>query len=226
MGHKIKTLCVIVLFLSLLLAACGSPAQTSTPTPDLNPLRTEVAATVLAQVTISLLQTPSATPIPSPTALPSFTATSTQAASVTPGVTGTPPTGTPTLETKDLAQWVSQTVADNTLFAPNETFTMTWRLKNVGITTWSAAYLLRFYSGEAFGANKEISLGKEVRPGESVDISLKMKAPVIPGDYRSDWVLSNASRSNFKDAVFLKITVPGPRTPTPTPRTPTPTAVP
>jgi hypothetical protein len=51
-----------------------------------------------------------------------------------------------------------------------------------------------------------------------------MKVPVTPGNYRSDWVLSDESRSNFKEPIYLKITVAAPATPTATPtRTVTPT---
>lgn len=78
--------------------------------------------------------------------------------------------------------------------------------------------MLRFYSGESFGAPEEISLGREVLPGEEVAISIQMKAPASPGTYRSDWVMSSEDRSNFKEPVFLRIKVVAPATPTPTPK--------
>jgi hypothetical protein len=131
--------------------------------------------------------------------------------------------GTPGVSTSDQAAWVSQSIADGTIFAPGETFTITWRLKNVGTSTWTIAYLLRFYSGNAFGAPQEIPISQAVLPNGTVDISIQMKAPTTPGDYRTDWVLSNESRSNFKEPVFLKITVAAPSTSTPTP---TPTSIP
>jgi len=227
MKNKLKTLCVMGVFVSMLwLAACGSPAPTSTPTLDMNPFRTEVAATVLAQVTQSLALTPSATPLPSltPTSLSTITTlTPTQAASVSPSLTATLSTGTPKAGTVNLAQYVSQSVADDTTFAPGETFSMTWRLKNVGTSTWTAAYMLRFFSGDTFGAPKEIPIGREVPPGGMIDISLKLKAPTTPGNYRTDRVMSSESRSNFREPVFLKITVAITTTPT---RTSTPTRTP
>jgi hypothetical protein len=119
--------------------------------------------------------------------------------------------------TDNRAQWVSQSIADDTRFAPGETFTMTWRLKNVGTSTWTTAYMLRFYSGDSFGAPKEVRLVQDVPPGATVDITLKMKAPTRPGSYRSVWVMSSEIRSNFKESVYLQIVVPGPVTATPTP---------
>jgi len=95
---------------------------------------------------------------------------------------------------------------------------MTWTLKNTGTSTWTAAYLFRFYSGNAFGAPNEIAIGREVLPGAPVDISIQMKAPANPGSYLSDWVMSSENRSNFKEAVFLRIKVAAPVTPTPTPK--------
>jgi hypothetical protein len=200
----------------LLLTACSSATPTSTPTLDLNPLRTEVASTVLAQVTRDLALTPSATLIPSPTATSTQTPTPTLAPSGSPSPATTITAGTPVTTTRDLAEWVSQTIADGTVFAPGEAFTITWQLKNVGTSTWSVAYLLRFYSGDTFGASQEIPLGRVIAPGQILDISIPMKAPTRPGDYRTDWVLANESRSNFKEPVFLKITVATPVTPTPT----------
>jgi hypothetical protein len=55
-----------------------------------------------------------------------------------------------------------------------------------------------------------------------------MKAPTTPGEYRSDWVLATDAKGNFKEPVFLIITVPEPATATPTapPATATPTIAP
>jgi hypothetical protein len=219
MTFKTKTRSVIGVLLSLLwLAACSPAVSTSAPTLDQNLIRTEAAATVLAQVTQVLASTPSATPLPNPTATDLPTSTPGPTASPLPSATLTLSSGTPQAETDNHAQWVSQSVADGTVFAPGQTFTMTWRLKNTGTSTWTAAYKLRFYSGDAFGATKEIAIGQDVLPEGEIDINIPMKAPTNPGTYRSDWVMSNENLSNFKEPVFLKIKVLAPVTPTPTPK--------
>jgi hypothetical protein len=229
MTRKIKNLGVIGLMSCLIgLAACSSPTPTVAPTLDLNPFRTEVASTVLAQVTQDLALTPSITPLPTSTATSTATSTPVQATSASPSLTTTLSITTittlvPTIALPDRAQWVSQSIPDDTVFAPGESFTMTWELKNVGASTWTAAYLLRYFSGELFGAPKEIVLGQQVLPGATIAITVKMTAPATAGKYRSDWVLSNETRSNFKDAIFLKITVARPPTPT---RAPTATLTP
>ncbi len=215
MTHKKRTLSVVGLLLSLLLsAACSPTVLTSTPTMDLNPFRTEVAATVLAQVSRDLALTPSITPHPNPTATSLPTATP----ALTASPTVDPTSGTPTVATENHAQWVSQSVADDTIFAPGDTFTMSWRLKNTGSSTWTADYMLRYYSGDTFGASKEIIIGEEVPPGGEIEISVAMKAPAKAGSYRSDWVMSSGDRANFKEPIFLKIKVVVPVTPTATPK--------
>jgi hypothetical protein len=132
-------------------------------------------------------------------------------------VTATLSSLTPEAGTQDKAEWVSQSVADKTVFAPGETFTMTWRLKNTGTSTWTTNYVLRFFGGDRFGLPEEAPLTREVSPGETVDIILQMKAPARPGEYTSVWVMSTADLSNFKEPVYLQIVVAGPGTPSPTP---------
>jgi hypothetical protein len=221
-----KTFGVLAVVSLFWLASCSGLKATPAPTQDPNPIRTEAAATVLAQVSQTLAAEPTDTPFPSPTATFTLMPTVTETATATPVVTITLPGGTPAVVYKNLAQYVSQSVADDTIFQPGETFTMTWRLKNVGNSTWTAGYMLRYFSGETFSAPKEVLLGREVLPGEEVEISIFMKAPIVAGGYVTSWVMADEKRSNFKEAVFLKITVVAPPTNTPTPRPPTPTATP
>ncbi len=206
MAHEKRTLSVMGVFLSLLcLAACSPLVSTNTPTLDLNPFRTEVAATVFAQVTQALALTPSATFLPSPTATNLPTIAPSLTASPAPSATVTLSGGTQIPGAQNQDQWVSQSIADDSIFEPGEVFTITWTLKNTGTSTWTAGYLLRYYSGSTFGAPKEISMGRVIPPGGQIDISVPMKAPGIPGSYRTDWVMSNETRANFKEPVYLKI---------------------
>jgi hypothetical protein len=213
---RIKLLKILMLLGALFLAACGSAtpiSPTTAPTADLNLLRTEVAATVLAQVPALCELTPTATQIPTstPTRTPTVEQTPTLAAVV---ITGTP--GTPGASTGDRAKWVSQSIQDGTRFNPGEEFTMVWRLQNSGITTWTSGYRLRFFTGNALGAAQEIQLTQDVAPNETIDITVPMRAPTQTGTYRSDWVMSNESRYNFNEPVFLEIIVSPPSTATAT----------
>jgi hypothetical protein len=210
---RIKPLKILMLLGALFLAACGSATPippTTAPTADLNLLRTEVAATVLAQVPELCELTPTATLIPTetPTRTPTLEQTATEAVTLT--------TGTPGASTGDQAQWVSQSILDGTRFAPGEEFTMVWRLRNAGRTTWTDGYRLRHFSGERFGAPQEIRLDREVAPNETIDITIPMRAPTQTGRFRSDWVMSNTELYNFNQPVFLEINVVVPSTPTAT----------
>ena len=219
MAHKKRTLSVIGVMISMLwVAACSPAVPTSAPTLNLNPLRTQVAGTVFAQVTRALALTPSITPLPSSTATIQPTLTPGLTASPMPSASLTLTSGTPQVGTVNLDQWVAQSIADDTVFSPGQTFTITWTLKNTGTATWTTGYLLRFYSGSAFGAPNEIAMSQAVPPGAQIDISIKMKAPTKPGTYLSTWVMSNQNRINFKQPVYVRILVALPLTPTPTPK--------
>src|SRR6185369_12602467 len=123
-------------------------------------------------------------------------------ATVTPGgPTVTPqPTATRTIPPSacDKAQFVADvTVPDGTLFAPGAKFTKTWRLKNVGTCAWSTSYQLVFSSGEQMGAAASAAFPQNVAVGQTVDVSVNMKAPATAGSYRGYWMFKNASGALF-----------------------------
>ena len=208
MLRTLKTAGKYCMVLSLLLmAACNTATATLAPTPNLDQLRTEVAATVLARVPEYCAMTPTVT----------ATATMTATATLTPTATATGPTPTVPGGTGEAAggnklKWISQTIADGTRLAPNSTFNMTWRVQNTGTTTWNANYLLRHWSGDRFGAPTEVALNQEVAPNEMVDITIPMKAPALPGEYSSNWIMATELRGNFNEPIFLKIVVVAPGT--------------
>jgi hypothetical protein len=79
---------------------------------------------------------------------------------------------------------------------PGQTFTVTWTIKNVGTTTWTTAYTLRFYAGDQMGG-ANTNFVKEVKPNDSIEVSTKLTAPSNAGSYSGTWVLTNADGSNF-----------------------------
>lgn len=120
-------------------------------------------------------------------------------ATVTPSptITGTPPTPTstplvtPIPSTCDRAQFISDvSVPDGTTFQPNAVFTKTWRLKNVGTCTWNN-YNLIFDSGEKMSGPDSALIPASVAPGQTVDITINLKAPANASTYRGYWKLKN-----------------------------------
>ena len=140
----------------------------------------------------------------------------------------------------DRAEFIADVnVPPGTVMLPGQTFTKTWRLKNLGPCTWTIAYSLVYYSGDVMGAPYSAGLTQSVGVGETVDISINMTAPNAPGSYRGYWMFRNASGQNFglgpeaTQPWFVDINVSGPTlpaslTPTQVPpsSTPTPTDVP
>ncbi len=145
---------------------------------------------------------------------------------VVPALTPLPPPSA----SCDRAQFIADvTVPDGTTFKPGQAFTKTWRLKNVGLCTWTTAYALVFENGDKMGGPDLVNLPKLVDTGQTVDISLPLTAPPTSGSYRGYWRFQNADGVRFgigTDALspwWVGIRVSGTAVPT---STPTPTATP
>ena len=199
MAYKQKYRGVIMLSILLLatLAACSSANATPTLSPEM--VYTQAAQTVAAGLTQTAILLPTATS--TPTLVPTNTSTPTLAVTATSATAAATATlSGPTRSTSpDKAEWVAQDPGDGTIFLPGDDFTLTWTVKNSGTTTWTTDYQLRFYLADAtlrFNAS-DIKFPKEVKPNETLDLSLRMEAPHKPGDYTTIWVLSNNEGANF-----------------------------
>lgn len=135
---------------------------------------------------------------------PTLTATETIEPSDTPVNTRTPrpPTNTsvpPTAVTRcNWAQFVADvSIPDGTRMAPGQNFTKTWRLKNIGTCTWTDEYALAFESGEAMGAPETVQMPEVVPPGDTVDVSVNLKAPATSGRKTGYWKLRNPAGVPF-----------------------------
>lgn len=147
--------------------------------------------------------------------LPSIEATA-------PGITEEPLplpslTGTPTAQAEtpgvDKALFIGETYPDNTPLKPNESFTKTWTIKNVGTTTWDSAYRLVMSAapeGDTLGSPQMIPFPTVVKPEESVELSIPLTAPQKPGSYSVFWQLENGDKKVFSAAlntIWTKISV-------------------
>lgn len=202
----------IVLILTVTLGvtlACGlfAPA-TPQPAATLDSLYTAAAQTLNAMSTqagatqpVEPSSTPTLfAPTNSPTSFPTFTLA--------------PPLQTVTK--CDAAAFVADvTYPDGSVIGRGQTFTKTWRVKNVGACAWTTAYDLVFVSGEKFGASNVVALPADVAPGRSVDISVQLTSPTQDGRYRGYWKLRNASDvlfgfgSNGESSLYVDVTVAG-----------------
>ena len=188
----------LCLILCIGLSGCNYPDR-ATPTSQVDQFNTSVART------IEFVQTQSVPTEEPPTQQPTPTATLKQGdevstATLTPEATLTPTiTATLTEETDvDQVDLVSETIPDGTDFDPGETFTKVWTLKNNGTTIWDADYDIVFISGDAMNApaSQPITSGT-VAPGQSIQISLELKAPIASGTHRGNFKLRNADNVLF-----------------------------
>ena len=106
------------------------------------------------------------------------------------------------------------TIPDGTSVTAGQTFTKTWKVSNTGTCTWTAAYQIMFISGDAM-SGKAVQIGKEVKPGETIEVSVPMTAPSSAGTIKGTWRLSNDKSQPFGTLLTIEIKVGGP-TATPT----------
>lgn len=173
------------------------------PTADTVALRTEVAQTVIANITAEAAKNPSATMLPpSQTPLPVFTATIAQPtavvqASVTPVATKNSgstwkvyPTFTRTPYT-DAAEFVGQEPRDGFSIGAGGDFDIVWTFKNVGLRPWNTSFYLRYLSGEKGSDATKYMLSAPVAVGDTISIRVDMVAPTQSGSYTTTWQLIN-----------------------------------
>lgn len=92
----------------------------------------------------------------------------------------------------DMATFVDDiTVPDGTEFNVGQSFTKTWRLRNAGSCTWTTAYAVVYVSGDQMSGPVDLNLTGNVYPGQTVDITLGLKAPNTAGTYRGNWKIRN-----------------------------------
>jgi len=89
---------------------------------------------------------------------------------------------------------------------PNEEFTKTWRLLNSGTCSWTPAYAVVFSSGSAMNGPASQALTGNVNPGQTIDISVSLKAPASDGDYTGWWKLRDAGGVLFSQ-FYVEIAV-------------------
>ena len=204
---------IVIVFV---ISACNLPSN-ATPTQGVDAALTAAAQTVEANMTQAAILNPPTVPATSTAGI----ATSTLAFATT----SVPPTNTqPPTQACDIAQFVDDvTIPDGTTLKPDETFTKTWRLKNVGTCSWTTSYAVVFSNGDSLSGPATQALSGNVNPGQTVDISVNLKAPGTEGSYKGYWKIRNASGVFFAQ-FYVDIKVKA-ATPTPTATaTSTPTA--
>ncbi len=201
----------ILIISTVYLAACQSlvPAPPTSTRPAPEPVYTSAALTAAAGLTQQAAALEgTATPAP-PTATPApVTETSTPSPNQSPSPT---PGGG-----DDKAAFVLDvTIPDGTTFSAGTDFVKTWRLKNVGTSTWTGDYDLVFYSGSQMSAPPALPVPEIVEPGQTVDLALALTAPQESGLQRGYFMLRSPAGELFgigpqnDQAFYVEIIVTG-----------------
>ena len=190
MNKNVIFLIFAILTIPIVLMGCSSKAP-ATPTTNPDLIYTAAAQTADVRLTQIFRSTPSVTPVtPTPTfdivrtmAAQTLSALLTQAASLTATYQGAATsTPIPTGPSGDRAIFVKDvTIPDGTVLAPGAAFTKIWKLQNAGTSTWASSFSLAWVSGEQMGGTTPVSLGQSVAPGQQIDVSVNLVAPVNPG---------------------------------------------
>jgi hypothetical protein len=208
MLKKVFPLTIALSLLAVLLSACGlllgpqdggkdaqSAQQTAVMQTVAAVMTQQAFETLIAQATQIASQQNTPTP-QQPTAV----ATEAQNTPVQPTATVVLPTATPTPKPIpcNAASFVKDvTIPDGSELIGGQKFTKTWRLKNEGTCTWTKDYALVFVDGASMSAPASVSLKGDVRPGETVDLSVELVAPTKAGSYKANWMLRDASGRTF-----------------------------
>ncbi|HCS41080.1 MAG TPA: hypothetical protein DIW44_16090 [Anaerolineaceae bacterium] len=190
---NLRTWLMIAICLSL--SACNLPAGNSSAS-DIAIQQTSVAQTVVVlQTQLAANETPALPQISTNTPgadQPAATFTSTATViPPTPTITNTP---APTFR---ISKVTDVTFPDDTLVKPNTEFTKTWRITNGGTGTWTPGFKLVFISGDALGGPASVAIGQTVLPGNSIDLSVKLKSPGTTKTYQGKWMLQTDTGTTF-----------------------------
>ena len=207
---------LLMAFSLVVLSACGGGNAAATPTVDTGPIYTEIASTALA------LQTQTAQAVPTATDTPQ--ASSTPEATNTPLITDTPlpgtasatplvlntPKATSQVSCDNMAYVADATIPDGYVAAAGEIMKKTWTIKNLGPCAWNQDYLLVFGWGGVgtdWNTAAPVHLSKVVHPGETVDISVTLRAPHPSGVYGAFFRFQNDNGFNFGPTLTIDIKV-------------------
>ncbi|HAJ34746.1 MAG TPA: hypothetical protein DCL15_03485 [Chloroflexi bacterium] len=110
------------------------------------------------------------------------------------------------------------------IMASGQDFVKSWRVLNNGTCDWTPDYVLAYVNGnriEASMGGSAVAVGRTVKPGEMVDLSVSLRAPQVYGVFQGFWQMRNALGMYFGEVVWVGIQVPDPNPPAPPPPPPT-----
>ena len=183
MNNK-KTNLLLLLFLSVIISGCNFPTAKEESADE----QKDIAVATLVAQTLTALENqiqPTPTPIEE---VPTLTAMPTLEVPVQPQMT-VAPVSSYSQKGCLIASSISETIPDDTIFDPGDSFTKTWTLINSGTCDWTTDFQLVYLSGDQMGGISPTLLSSNVPAGNIIDLTLPLTSPSEAGTYRSDWAL-------------------------------------
>ena len=104
--------------------------------------------------------------------------------------------------------------------SPGAAFQKSWRVQNIGTCTWDSSYQLTPVGGNVPAARmggRAVPLPVAVAPGQTVDLTVDLVAPLAPGVYQGFWSMRAPTGLLFGERIWVGIDVAELPTPTPPP---------
>jgi len=184
MNNKKKKL-LFILILCVIFSGCNFP--TAKKEESVNEQKDMVVATIVAQTMTALENQIQPTPT-QVVEVPTLTVMPTLEVPVQPQGTDAPVSSYSQAGCL-IASSISETIPDDTIFDPGDSFTKTWTVINSGTCDWTTDFQLVYLSGDQMGGISPTYLISNVPAGNIIDISLALTAPANAGTYRGDWAL-------------------------------------
>jgi hypothetical protein len=110
----------------------------------------------------------------------------------------------------DAIEVVAQAPAHGALLRAGTALDVVWTVRNSGAVPWNGRWLTRVgaAAGPRLLASERVSRLPDVRSGESVEVSVRVTAPVEHGTVAAHWALTHADGSCcFSETELLSVTV-------------------
>lgn len=193
-----KRLFILLMIASLTVGACNLGVDV--------PQDGSAVATAAALTVEAALLSPAASPTQDgpPAGAPGFAPTFTPIPGV--AIDGTTAEAVTCEDTAQILTWEREFVPFNKEEAdkplpPGKSFWISLEIKNSGPCLWTHQYRVQFNSGTRLHSGPDtfpfMQTGFSVKPGETFQLSLQLKAPTTPGTYESTYSLINADGKAF-----------------------------
>ncbi len=99
------------------------------------------------------------------------------------------------------------TYPDGAVVKAGEKIAKTWRLCNTGSSAWDAGFALMFVGDNLMNGPDSVPLPSAL-PGEAIEVTVPLEAPLAPGIHRSTWRPRNPEGQLFGDLLYAELRVP------------------